>query len=93
MSERRDPAPTARYWLRKYREGVDSRSHLDALFSLKEAFNHMENAAFAEAEKADKLLDRCENVLTALPRHICDPALWPLLDSIEKVVREVKGGA
>ncbi len=56
MSERRDPVTeTGKYWLRNSKEQHKAGNMADALGCLQQAYNHLENAAFHEAEQADKL--------------------------------------
>ena len=56
---RRDPVPdSAKYYLRN--GGDNTRSAGDRLFSMREAFNHLENAAWAEAATGGPInLRRC----------------------------------
>jgi hypothetical protein len=60
MNGRRDPVPlSAKVYLKKAMTGVDAGvklTEMERLHLLKEAYNHLENAAFAEAEERDKLL-------------------------------------
>jgi hypothetical protein len=63
---RRDPVPlSAKVYLKKAMEGIDAGVKLtdhERLWMLKEAYNHLENAAFAEAENADRLLAALEEL-------------------------------
>jgi hypothetical protein len=67
---RRDPVPlSAKVYLKKAMEGIDTGVKLtdhERLWMLKEAYNHLENAAFAEAENADRLLAACEEAIEML---------------------------
>ena len=56
MPERRDPVPdSAKYYLFHARAHADEGKYSDALFNMREAFNHLENAAYAEAAEVDRL--------------------------------------
>lgn len=67
MSERRNPAPpTVAYYARNAREYAQTDSYMEAWFALTQAFNHLENAAYAEAEKVDQLSAWKESAMSVL---------------------------
>jgi DNA repair ATPase RecN len=56
MSKRRDPVPdSAKFYLRNVETHVKESDYAQALFAQREAYNHVVNAFFAEAEELDKL--------------------------------------
>jgi hypothetical protein len=56
MAERRNPAPaTVAYYKRNAEGSAAQHDFAAAYWSLREAFNHLENAAYAEAEEVDRL--------------------------------------
>lgn len=55
--KRRDPVPeSAKYFLNKVQEAQGAGRWSDAFVAMREAYSHLQNAAFYEAENADMLL-------------------------------------
>jgi hypothetical protein len=80
MSERRNPVPSsAKYYHDRAMAGHDTGLKLtwdERCRLMKEAFNHLENAAFAEAEQVDKLrtanaklVEACRNAAKTIEGH------------------------
>ena len=69
MSERRDPVPeTARYYLRHSNDD-QAYTMAERLCAAHNAFNHLENAAFHEAEVVDHLTKRIAELRAEIIMH------------------------